>query len=88
MLKGVNDQPAHAEALMKLVDGLEVKFNLIPFHPWDGAPFEPSSNNAIHRFAKILEDNYFAAPIRRSRGEDIMAACGQLKSAKGKKEWF
>ena len=60
MLKGVNDQPSHAEALMKLVDGLEVKFNLIPFHPWDGAPFEPSSNNAIHRFARILEDNYFA----------------------------
>jgi 23S rRNA (adenine2503-C2)-methyltransferase len=86
MLKGVNDQPEHAQELMELVQGLEVKFNLIPFHYWDGAPFEPSSNNAIHRFSKILEDNWFAAPIRRSRGEDIMAACGQLKSAKGKKD--
>ena len=86
LLKDINDQPKHAEELMKLVDGLEVKFNLIPFHSWDGAPFEPSSNNTMHRFAKILESNYFAAPVRRSRGEDIMAACGQLKSAKGKKD--
>lgn len=86
MLKGINDQPEHAYALMELVKGLEVKFNLIPFHYWQGAPFEPSGHNAIHRFAKILEDHYFAAPIRRSRGEDIMAACGQLKSAKGKME--
>ncbi len=84
LLKDINDQQKHAEELMKLVDGLEVKFNLIPFHYWEGAPFEPSSNNAIHRFAKILESHYFAAPIRRSRGEDIMAACGQLKSIKGK----
>ena len=86
MLKGINDQPEHAYALMELVKGLEVKFNLIPFHYWQGAPFEPSGHNAIHRFAKILEDHYFAAPIRRSRGEDIMAACGQLKSAKRKME--
>lgn len=86
MLKDINDSPQHAEELMKLVDGLEVKFNLIPFHYWEGAPFEPSSNNAIHRFSKILESHWFAAPIRRSRGEDIMAACGQLKSAKGKME--
>lgn len=86
MLKGINDQPEHAYALMELVKGLEVKFNLIPFHYWQGALFEPSGHNAIHRFAKILEDHYFAAPIRRSRGEDIMAACGQLKSAKGKME--
>ena len=80
MLKGVNDQPEHAEALINLVKGMEVKVNIIPFHYWEGAPFEPSSNNAIHRFSKILEDHFIAAPIRRSRGEDIMAACGQLKS--------
>ena len=86
MLKGINDQPEHARELMTLVKGLEVKFNLIPFHYWEGAPFEPSSNNTIHRFSKILEENWFAAPIRRSRGEDIMAACGQLKSAKGNAE--
>ena len=83
MLKGVNDSPQQAQDLIRLVKGLEVKVNLIPFHPWNGAPFEPSSHNAIHRFAKILEDAYIAAPIRRTRGEDIMAACGQLKSEKG-----
>ncbi len=86
MLKGVNDTPAHAKALIELVKGLEVKFNLIPFHPWDGAPFEPSSMNTIHKFSKLLESAWFAAPIRRSRGEDIMAACGQLKSAHTAKE--
>ncbi|MDY6407612.1 MAG: 23S rRNA (adenine(2503)-C(2))-methyltransferase RlmN [Pseudomonadota bacterium] len=84
MLKDVNDKPEHALGLIDLVKGMEVKFNLIPFHPWAGAPFEPSSHNAIHRFSKILEDHYIAAPIRRSRGEDIMAACGQLKSATDK----
>lgn len=84
MLKGINDQPGHAQALINLVKDMEVKVNLIPFHHWDGAPFEPSSNSTIHRFAKILEDNFIAAPIRRSRGEDIMAACGQLKSVKEK----
>lgn len=81
MLKGVNDQPAQARELMQLVQGLEVKFNLIPFHPWQGCPFEPSDRAAIRQFAKILEGHWFASPIRRSRGEDIMAACGQLKSA-------
>ncbi len=83
MLKGINDSEENAKELMQLVKGLEVKFNLIPFHKWDGAPFEPSDAQTIKKFAKILEDHWFAAPIRRSRGEDIMAACGQLKSAKG-----
>ncbi len=80
MLKGINDSPENARELIQLVKGLEVKFNLIPFNPWEGCVFEPSSNNTIHKFAKILEDAYFAAPIRQSRGQDIMAACGQLKS--------
>ena len=80
MLRGVNDGEEEARSLIELLKGLEVKVNLIPFHPWAGAPFEPASNNAIHRFARILEDAYIAAPIRRTRGEDIMAACGQLKS--------
>ena len=80
MLKGINDSPENARELIQLVKGLEVKFNLIPFNPWEGCAFEPSSNNTIHKFAKILEDAYFAAPIRQSRGQDIMAACGQLKS--------
>lgn len=81
LLQGINDTPQCAEELMRLVEGLEVKFNLIPFNPWVGCPFKPSSKNAVHRFAKILEDHWFAAPIRASRGQDIMAACGQLKSA-------
>ena len=81
LLQGINDTPQCAEELMRLVEGLEVKFNLIPFNPWIGCPFKPSSNNAMHKFAKILEDHYFAAPIRTSRGQDIMAACGQLKSS-------
>ena len=80
MLKGINDSPENARELIQLVKGLEVKFNLIPFNPWEGCVFEPSSNNTIHKFAKILENAYFAAPIRQSRGQDIMAACGQLKS--------
>lgn len=80
MLKGVNDSMENARELIQLVKGLEVKFNLIPFNPWNGCPFEPSSNNTIHQFSKVLEDAYFAAPIRQSRGQDIMAACGQLKS--------
>lgn len=85
LLKDVNDSLEHAKELTELVKGLEVKFNLIPFHPWQGCPFEPSSNNQIHRFAKFLEDKWFAAPIRRTRGEDIMAACGQLKTEHNKK---
>ena len=83
MLKGINDSLDCAEKLIPLVKDLEVKFNLIPFHPWAGCPFECSSNNTMHKFSKYLEDRFIAAPIRRSRGEDIMAACGQLKSAKG-----
>jgi len=86
MLKGINDSEENARELMQLVKGLEVKFNLIPFHKWEGAPFEPSDKQTIKKFSKILEDNWFAAPVRRSRGEDIMAACGQLKSAKEKQE--
>ncbi len=84
MLKDVNDSPQHAEQLIQLVKGLEVKFNLIPFHYWEGAKFMPSSNNKIHQFSRILEQHYIPAPIRKSRGQDIMAACGQLKSALAK----
>ncbi len=80
MLKGINDSPENAHELIQLVQGLEVKFNLIPFNPWDGCPFRPSSQKTIQQFSKILENAYFAAPIRQSRGQDIMAACGQLKS--------
>ncbi len=81
MLKGINDSPDDARELVRLLKGIPAKFNLIPFNAWDGAPYECSSNNAMHRFADILNDGGFSAPIRVPRGRDIMAACGQLKSA-------
>ncbi len=80
MLKDVNDSPADAKALVKLVAGIPAKINLIPFNPWPGAPFECSGRAAIDAFAAILNRAGYAAPIRRPRGRDILAACGQLKS--------
>ena len=80
MLKGVNDSPADARALVKLIDGIPAKVNLIPFNPWPGAPFECSSNNAIRTFGDIVNAAGYASPVRQPRGRDILAACGQLKS--------
>jgi 23S rRNA (adenine2503-C2)-methyltransferase len=80
MLKGVNDSPADARALIKLIEGVPAKVNLIPFNPWPGAPFECSSNNAIAAFSDIVFEAGYASPVRTPRGRDIMAACGQLKS--------
>ena len=84
MLKGVNDSDADARELIRLLRDLPAKINLIPFNAWPGAPYECSSNNRIHRFAKLLNDAGYSAPIRTPRGRDIMAACGQLKSASEK----
>jgi len=81
MLKGVNDAPADAKALVKLIAGIPAKINLIPFNPWPGAPFECSSEAAIRRFAEIVNRAGYSAPVRQPRGRDILAACGQLKSA-------
>ena len=81
MLKGVNDSDEHAHRLVELIDGIPAKINLIPFNPWPGAPYERSSNNRIHAFGDILNAAGYASPVRTPRGEDIMAACGQLKSA-------
>jgi 23S rRNA (adenine2503-C2)-methyltransferase len=81
MLKGVNDSPADAKALARLVTGIPAKFNLIPFNAWPGAPFECSSDESMRRFAGILNDAGYTAPVRTPRGRDIMAACGQLRSA-------
>lgn len=80
MLKGLNDSPAHARALVKLVKGIPCKFNLIPFNPWPGTPYESSDNDVIQTFAQVLWDAGFTAPIRTPRGRDILAACGQLKT--------
>jgi 23S rRNA (adenine2503-C2)-methyltransferase len=80
MLRGVNDSPAEAHELVRLIRGMPAKVNLIPFNPWPGSSFEPSSGNALHRFARIVMDAGFSSPIRTPRGRDILAACGQLKT--------
>ena len=80
MLQEINDSLEDARELVRLLRGLPAKINLIPFNPWPGAPYECSSNNRIPRFARILDDAGYSAPIRTPRGRDIMAACGQLKS--------
>ena len=81
MLKGLNDSDADAHELVRLLKDIPAKVNLIPFNPWPGTPYECSSNNRIHRFAEILNAANLAAPVRTPRGRDILAACGQLKSA-------
>ncbi len=81
MLKGVNDSDADARRLVKLISGIPAKINLIPFNEWPGAPYERSDWERIETFADIVHKAGYASPIRTPRGEDIMAACGQLKSA-------
>jgi 23S rRNA (adenine2503-C2)-methyltransferase len=81
MLKGVNDSDEDARRLVKLIRGIPAKINLIPFNEWPGAPYERSDWDRIEAFADIVHKAGYASPIRTPRGEDIMAACGQLKSA-------
>ncbi|PZO67066.1 MAG: 23S rRNA (adenine(2503)-C(2))-methyltransferase RlmN [Paracoccus denitrificans] len=81
MLAGINDSDDDARRLVQLIKGIPAKINLIPFNEWPGAPYKRSSNNRIHAFADIIYNAGYASPIRTPRGEDIMAACGQLKSA-------
>ena len=80
MLKGVNDSPADAKALVRLLAGIPAKVNLIPFNPWPGAPYECSDPKTIEDFGSILNRAGYASPVRKPRGRDILAACGQLKS--------
>jgi 23S rRNA (adenine2503-C2)-methyltransferase len=80
MLKGVNDSPAEARALVKLISGIPAKINLIPFNPWPGSPYQCSDWGTIEAFAAVLNRAGYASPIRTPRGRDILAACGQLKS--------
>ena len=80
MLKGVNDSPAEAKALVRLLQGLPAKINLIPFNPWPGAPYECSDWPTIERFSDIVFAAGYASPVRTPRGRDILAACGQLRS--------
>ncbi len=80
MLKGVNDSPAEARELVRLIAGIPAKVNLIPFNPWPGAPYECSTEAAITAFSDIVFAAGYSAPVRTPRGRDILAACGQLKS--------
>ena len=81
MLKGVNDSLADAKALVKLLQGIPAKINLIPFNPWPGTKYECSDWEQIERFAEVVNRAGYASPVRTPRGRDIFAACGQLKSA-------
>jgi len=80
MLKGINDSPKHARELIKLLQGIPAKVNLIPFNPWPGSPYECSDWETIEKFGVMVNKAGFASPIRTPRGRDILAACGQLKS--------
>jgi 23S rRNA (adenine2503-C2)-methyltransferase len=80
MLNGVNDSDHDAHALVKLLEGIPAKVNLIPFNPWPGSQYTCSSNRRIDAFSRIVMDAGYASPVRTPRGQDILAACGQLKS--------
>jgi len=88
MLDGINDSDADARRLVRLIAGIPAKINLIPFNEWPGAPYRRSSWERIEAFADIIHKAGYASPIRTPRGEDIMAACGQLKSETEKRRAF
>jgi 23S rRNA (adenine2503-C2)-methyltransferase len=81
MLRGVNDSPSDARELVRLLAGIPAKVNLIPFNPWPGALYQCSTETAIKAFSDIVFAAGYSAPVRTPRGRDILAACGQLKSA-------
>ncbi len=81
MLKGVNDTAQDARKLVKLISGIPAKINLIPFNPWPNSSYECSSKEDIKKFSDIIKNAGYASPVRKTRGQDIMAACGQLKSS-------
>ena len=85
MLKGVNDSDADARELVRLLEPIHAKVNLIPFNPWPGSTFECSDWETIERFSEIVFNAGYASPVRTPRGRDILAACGQLKSASARK---
>jgi 23S rRNA (adenine2503-C2)-methyltransferase len=84
MLKGINDSLADARALVRLIKGIPAKINLIPFNPWPGSKYECSDWDQIEKFSEIVFNAGYASPVRTPRGRDILAACGQLKSASEK----
>jgi 23S rRNA (adenine2503-C2)-methyltransferase len=84
MLKGINDSLADARALVRLLKGIPAKINLIPFNPWPGTDYECSDWDQIEKFSEVVFAAGYASPVRTPRGRDILAACGQLKSASEK----
>jgi 23S rRNA (adenine2503-C2)-methyltransferase len=84
MLKDINDSLVDAKALVRLIKGIPAKINLIPFNPWPGSKYECSDWQQIEKFSEIVFDAGYASPVRTPRGRDILAACGQLKSASEK----
>ncbi len=80
MLRGVNDSEAEARELVRLIAGIPAKVNLIPFNPWPNSAYEPSTRAQLDRFSRIVMDAGFASPVRAPRGQDILAACGQLRT--------
>jgi 23S rRNA (adenine2503-C2)-methyltransferase len=92
MLRDVNDSDADARELVRLLKGIHAKVNLIPWNPWPGANYQTSTRERIAAFAKIVNDAGYSSPVRATRGQDIFAACGQLKSdserKKGEKVWL
>jgi 23S rRNA (adenine2503-C2)-methyltransferase len=81
MLKGVNDSLDDAKKLVKLLKGIPAKINLIPFNPWPGSKYECSDWEQIEKFSEYIFNAGYSSPVRTPRGRDILAACGQLKSA-------
>jgi len=84
MLKDINDSIDDAKALVRLLKGIPAKINLIPFNPWPGSKYECSDWEQIEKFSQVVFDAGYASPVRTPRGRDILAACGQLKSASEK----
>jgi 23S rRNA (adenine2503-C2)-methyltransferase len=84
MLDGINDTPTHAKNLIKLIEGIPSLVNIIPFNEWPGSPFTCSSQEAIDAFATIVKKAGVSVTVRQARGEDILAACGQLRSETSK----
>ena len=80
MLRGINDSEADARELVRLIAGIPAKVNLIPFNPWPGSAYLPSTRESLDKFAAIVMEAGFSSPIRMPRGRDILAACGQLRT--------
>lgn len=84
MLDGVNDSPKHAKELIKLIQGIPSLVNIIPFNEWPGSPFKCSPQENIDKFAEVVKKSGVSVTVRQARGEDILAACGQLRSETSK----